>query len=79
MAAKKERAPRKTYRLLRRYLSGLTALCVILITVGGIQANVSFYEITLRAILLWLGVALFQWLIIRAWAAWEVTSGSSEI
>jgi hypothetical protein len=79
MAAKKQQTPRKTYRLLRRYLSGLTTLCVVLITIGGIKANVSFLEITLRAILLVFGVALFQWLIIRAWAAWEVTSGSSDI
>ena len=77
--ADEKRAPRKTYRTLRRFLSGMTALCVVLVTVGGMKANVSFLEITLRATLLWAGIAVFQWVIIRAWAAWEVTSGSSEV
>ena len=64
---------KKTYMLFRRYVSGLTTACVIVTVIGSLLAGVSFPWITFRALVVWFGISLIGWVLIRTWSSWEIT------
>ena len=72
-----KKAPRKkTYLVFRRYMSGICTACVLVTIAGGFLSDASFTEITLRAIQVWAGIALAQWVLVKTWSAWETTNSS---
>ena len=64
---------KKTYILFRRYISGLTTACVIVTVIGSLLAGVSFPWITFRALVVWFGISVIGWVVIRTWSSWEIT------
>lgn len=76
--ASKRNAPaarRKTHLTFRRFASGVTTVCIMLVFVGGFIARASVAEITWRAFVTWLCINVIEWVLLRTYMAYEVTRG----
>lgn len=75
MSKSKGTPTKKTFLLFRRYMSGITIACVIVMIVGSVLADVSFLWTTVRALGVWFGMSVIVWVLVKACSAWEVTQG----
>ncbi len=70
-----KKAPRKkTYLFFRRFLSGVITVCVLVTIVGSLLADATFPTVTLRALVVWAAISLIGSILVKTWAAWEITN-----
>ena len=72
MADKQPPQKLDTFLLLRRYLCGITIVCVIVTVIASMRINASVEAITWRASQVGLSILAIQWLIIRTFRAWSL-------